>query len=75
MGREFPGNTSPSSGTKGKALSTPTSMGSAMGSLTHGKEYGVGSVQMGPGTMAKTAKMPAPSLAPTPGKEYRQVSA
>lgn len=77
MAREFPGNTSPASGSKGSARSSTTKMGSFLGTLTHGKEYGqtTANTAGGSGSGSDSDDKAGPSLAATPGKEYRQVKA
>lgn len=77
MAREFPGNTSPASGSKGSARSSVTKKGTFMGPLTHGKEFGQTSANTagGSGSGSDSDDRAGPSLAATPGKEYRQVKA
>lgn len=74
MAREFPGNTSPASGSKGTARSTTNKKGAFLGSLGHGKEYGQVTANTSGGSSSGSGGS-ALSLAPTPGKEYRQVKA
>ncbi len=77
MAREFPGNTSPASGSKGTARSTTNKKGAFLGSLGHGKEYGqvTANTSGGSGNGMDSDDRAGPSLAATPGKEYRQVKA
>lgn len=77
MARQFPGNTSPSSGTKGTARSKATQMGAFCPPLTHGgKEYTQVSAKAGAGKTAEhdSDDMGGLSLATPGGKEYRTVT-
>lgn len=75
MAREFPGNTSPASGSKGTARSSVKSNGTFLGSLGHGKEYGQTTANTAGGSATPASGKTFASFAATAGKEYRQVKA
>lgn len=75
MAREFPGNTSPASGSKGTARSSVSKKGAFLGSMTHGKEYGQTTANTAGGSGTPASGKTFASFAATAGKEYRQVKA
>lgn len=75
MAREFPGNTSPASGSKGTARSSVNKMGTFMGPLTHGKEIGQTTANTAGGSGNPASGKTFASFAATAGKEYRAVKA